>query len=164
MFRPTSVVLKQLHQLADALHRDQLKEDQIYEDEAFESMKKNQNCVVINKSNETNNNQGKIRVFKDGSAWCAVLPGFVNLQESVAGFGDTAGEAVHALFSQLTIDKEKPASRPFKLDDPVRHKNLADKAYIIKYIHGNQVACVNVMTENMFCFNTGQLELIENPS
>jgi hypothetical protein len=29
------------------------------------------------------------RVFKDGSAWCAVFPDFVDLQESPAGFGDT---------------------------------------------------------------------------
>lgn len=29
------------------------------------------------------------RVFKDGNAWCAVYPDFVNLQESPAGFGDS---------------------------------------------------------------------------
>lgn len=33
------------------------------------------------------------RVFKDGSAWCAVLPDFVNTQESPCGFGDTPEEA-----------------------------------------------------------------------
>lgn len=31
----------------------------------------------------------KSRVFKDGSAYCAVWPDFINLQESSAGFGDT---------------------------------------------------------------------------
>lgn len=35
----------------------------------------------------------KTRAFLDGSAWCAVLPDFVNLQESPAGFGATPEEA-----------------------------------------------------------------------
>lgn len=29
------------------------------------------------------------RVFRDGNQYCAVYPGFINLQESLAGFGDT---------------------------------------------------------------------------
>lgn len=33
------------------------------------------------------------RVFKDGTAWVAVMPDFINLQESPAGFGDTPEEA-----------------------------------------------------------------------
>ena len=33
------------------------------------------------------------RVFKDGDAWCAVMPDFINLQESPAGFGDTPAMA-----------------------------------------------------------------------
>ena len=37
------------------------------------------------------------RVFKDGSAWCAVYSDFINLQESPAGFGDTPEEARAAL-------------------------------------------------------------------
>lgn len=30
-----------------------------------------------------------IRFVRDGNAWCAFMPGFINLQESVAGFGKT---------------------------------------------------------------------------
>lgn len=37
------------------------------------------------------------RVFRDGNQWCAVLPGFTNLQESQAGFGDTPDGARKAL-------------------------------------------------------------------
>lgn len=37
------------------------------------------------------------RVFKDGNAWCAVYPDFINLQESIAGYGDTPEEARDAL-------------------------------------------------------------------
>ena len=33
------------------------------------------------------------RVFMDGNSWVAVYPDFINLQESPAGFGDTAEEA-----------------------------------------------------------------------
>lgn len=38
-----------------------------------------------------------VRVFKDGNAWVAVHPDFINLQESPAGFGDTAEEALENL-------------------------------------------------------------------
>lgn len=37
---------------------------------------------------------GNYRVFKDGDSWCAVGPGFENLAESTAGFGDTFSEAM----------------------------------------------------------------------
>ncbi len=42
----------------------------------------------------------KTRVFMDGNAWCAVLPDFVNLQESPAGFGDTPDLARAALHEE----------------------------------------------------------------
>lgn len=38
-----------------------------------------------------------IRVFRDGSAWCAVFADFQNLQESVAGFGGRPMDAVAQL-------------------------------------------------------------------
>lgn len=43
----------------------------------------------------------KSRVFKDGSAWCAVFPDFIDLQASEAGFGDTP-EAARAALKQAT--------------------------------------------------------------
>jgi hypothetical protein len=41
------------------------------------------------------------RTFKDGNAWCAVFPDFVDLQESAAGFGDTP-EAARAELKKAT--------------------------------------------------------------
>lgn len=41
-----------------------------------------------------------IKVFLDGTAWCANNDDFVNLQESDAGFGDTPDEAVKDLIRQ----------------------------------------------------------------
>lgn len=35
----------------------------------------------------------KFKTYKDGAKWCAVRLTFVNLQESLAGFGDTEDEA-----------------------------------------------------------------------
>lgn len=35
-----------------------------------------------------------INVVLDGNAWCAHDDEFINLQESIAGFGDTPGDAV----------------------------------------------------------------------
>lgn len=43
----------------------------------------------------------KSRVQRDGSAWCATFPDFVNLQESPAGFGDTP-EAARAALTKST--------------------------------------------------------------
>lgn len=39
----------------------------------------------------------RLRLFKDGDQWCATYDDFVDLQESPAGFGDTALEALAAL-------------------------------------------------------------------
>jgi hypothetical protein len=39
----------------------------------------------------------EINVFKDGDAWCATGAGFINLQESDAGFGRTPQAAVQQL-------------------------------------------------------------------
>jgi hypothetical protein len=36
-------------------------------------------------------------IYLDGNAWCAVGPGFINIQESHCGFGDTPVEAFAAL-------------------------------------------------------------------
>ena len=52
--------------------------------------------------------QGPIKVELDGNAWCATRDGFVNLQESPAGFGATRLEAVKAL---LSAEKESPDAR-----------------------------------------------------
>ncbi len=41
-----------------------------------------------------------VNVIKDGNAWCATGDGFINLQESDAGFGDTPNEAVADLLKQ----------------------------------------------------------------
>lgn len=37
------------------------------------------------------------KIDMDGNAWCATGPGFQNLQESLAGFGDSPVEALEAL-------------------------------------------------------------------
>jgi hypothetical protein len=34
-----------------------------------------------------------IRFVRDGNMWCAFMPGFINLQESAAGFGATQAAA-----------------------------------------------------------------------
>jgi hypothetical protein len=40
-------------------------------------------------------------LFRDGNAWCAVGPEFLDLQRSPAGFGDTQAEAVWQLRAEL---------------------------------------------------------------
>jgi len=42
-----------------------------------------------------------VRIFRDGDQWCAVYPDFVNLQESLAGFGDTPAAARKALLRDI---------------------------------------------------------------
>lgn len=46
------------------------------------------------------------RVFKDGNAWCAVRPDFINLQESPSGWGDDPEEAVLKL-RQESLNREE---------------------------------------------------------
>lgn len=41
--------------------------------------------------------RAKLKLFRDGDQWCATFYDFTNLQESQAGFGDTALEALAML-------------------------------------------------------------------
>jgi hypothetical protein len=36
-------------------------------------------------------------IFKDGDQWCAVWGDFINLQESIVGFGDSSVSAIDSL-------------------------------------------------------------------
>lgn len=47
----------------------------------------------------------QVNVFRDGDAWCATLDGFVNLQESVAGFGKTPRDAVADLLQNAALSE-----------------------------------------------------------
>lgn len=47
----------------------------------------------------------KTRVFRDGNAWCAVHPDFINLQESPAGFGETPKMAREQLLGSKGVHK-----------------------------------------------------------
>jgi len=49
----------------------------------------------------------RMRLFKDGAAWCITGDDFVNLRESPAGFGDTADEALadYRKHQKIAIDK-----------------------------------------------------------
>ncbi len=46
------------------------------------------------------------QIYRAGNAWCAVTDGFVNLQESIAGFGSDAVTALQNLLAILE-DEEK---------------------------------------------------------
>ena len=43
---------------------------------------------------------------KDGNAFCAFKPGFVNIQESICGFGSCPSEAVQDMISNARGDKK----------------------------------------------------------
>lgn len=45
-----------------------------------------------------------IRFIRDGDMWCAFMPGFMNLQESTAGFGKTQDAAEADLRTRTTGD------------------------------------------------------------
>lgn len=48
-----------------------------------------------------------LKLFKDGNQWCATESNFVDLQESPAGFGDTALEAMGALGREIDFKTTK---------------------------------------------------------
>jgi hypothetical protein len=50
--------------------------------------------------------RGEVAVFfQDGNQQCAVRPDFINLQESLAGFGDTNAKALEALEASEREDR-----------------------------------------------------------
>jgi len=54
-----------------------------------------------------------LRLYMDGSAWCATLGDFIDLQSSPAGFGNTPLEAMAALCSELGFKASKMWGRSF---------------------------------------------------
>ena len=48
-------------------------------------------------------NRAGITINRHGNVWCATGPGFTNLQESPAGFGDTKLEAMAALAKEMGL-------------------------------------------------------------
>lgn len=48
-----------------------------------------------------------VRLDRDGDKWCATGPGFENLQESPAGFGDTKLEAMAGLAKDIGVPAGK---------------------------------------------------------
>lgn len=52
---------------------------------------------------------GEMKLFMDGNAWCAVFKDFVNMQESQAGFGSTALEALSELAKPGLLEKRGSA-------------------------------------------------------
>ena len=54
------------------------------------------------------------KIFLDGNAWCATRNDFINLQESPAGFGHNALEALAALCKELGYKPSKMWGTTFK--------------------------------------------------
>lgn len=63
-----------------------------------------------------------ITLFMDGDKWCATGPGFINLQEFKAGFGDTCLEAMANLAKDLGYKPSKMWGHSFhsllQMQDP----------------------------------------------
>jgi hypothetical protein len=60
-------------------------------------------------------------IFRDGNAWCAVGPHFIDLMKSNAGFGDTPQDAVNELCKKFEgqswwRNKALPTLDEFKID------------------------------------------------
>lgn len=82
------------------------------------------------------------KTFKDGNAWCAVWPDFVNLQESPAAFGDTEKEAIEALvhpkplgWRQLSQRWDGIVEYLVRYSDGVVKRICAHYSYNLPYYH-----------------------------
>lgn len=51
-------------------------------------------------------------IYEDGNKWCATPPGFENLQESEASFGETPQEALHDLLKKMNKQVEVEITIP----------------------------------------------------
>lgn len=49
----------------------------------------------------------EIKIYKDENQWCAIDESFIDLQESIAGFGHTPNEALEKLLKQKNKRKMK---------------------------------------------------------
>jgi len=85
----------------------------------------------------------EIRIFKDGNSWCATRLSFINLQESLAGFGDNVIDAISKLFAEemhTEIDRRKAVRNWYcnACRHPFSFKTGHDKAQCPKCKCGNQ--------------------------
>lgn len=65
-------------------------------------------------------------IQKDGNAWCATGPGFVDLQASLAGFGDTPASALNDLLTPVAEDRPAdPAGEVRDVAEAIRQIKLA---------------------------------------
>lgn len=85
-----------------------------------------------------------INVIKDGDAWCAHGPDFINLQESHAGFGDTPKDAVKAYKIPIKKDALDRLNRRLKM----MHR-ISDKQKIpnITAKLEEELAAISALTE-----------------
>ena len=60
-------------------------------------------------------------IFQDGTSWCAVGPNFVNLQESIAGFGSTPVAAYAQWLVRRACRHERRGSLPPRYKDFTVH-------------------------------------------
>jgi hypothetical protein len=60
-------------------------------------------------------------IFKDGNSWCAVGPTFVDLQESIAGFGSTPMAAYVQWLVMRTAARERRGALPPRYKDFMIH-------------------------------------------
>jgi hypothetical protein len=60
-------------------------------------------------------------IFRDGNSWCAVGPNFLNLQESVAGFGSTSMAAYAQWLVQRTCQRDRRGALPPRYKDFTIH-------------------------------------------
>ena len=83
------------------------------------------------------------RIFKDGDQWCAVGRGFIDLQQSPAGFSDTPAEALNQLMKEfgkawaakngewVKSHSAEPNKRNTKASDFLRHHGYEWSADIL---------------------------------
>lgn len=60
-------------------------------------------------------------IFHDGNSWCAVGPAFIDLQESLAGFGSTPMAAYAQWLARRTCQREQRGALPPRYKDFMIH-------------------------------------------
>jgi len=59
----------------------------------------------------------KVILKTDGDQWCAHLHNFEDLQEDIAGFGDSRWQAVKELFFRLSDNESRAAENSYKVKE-----------------------------------------------
>lgn len=116
------------------------------DEESVASLSPEESKIILNVLDRL---QDSYVISKDGDSWCAVGPGFINLQESEATFGDTPWEA----FDEFFTPKEDKMQSKTNMEEVTLDLSDQDILILAKMAHEQNITlnqlCNNILRNEM---------------